>query len=155
MSTFAASSFKSTLSPLFFSSLTISSIAATQTDGEALRKARQQLTILHYEQNVGKRKGDFLFVVDDMLDYRSLSDFKSEKARALFVEWQKKKAQLQQDMTLLEQKREEYSSANAGMKNNMRNTILTLERKIESGQQELERMEYEVRRLEHDAVYKK
>ncbi|MBR5861374.1 MAG: tetratricopeptide repeat protein [Bacteroidaceae bacterium] len=138
-----------------FSYAQISSIAATQTDGEALRKARQQLTILHYEQNAGTRKGDFLFVVDDRLDYKSLSDFKSEKARALFVEWQKKEAQLRQDVTLLEQKRDEYSSANAGMKNSMRNTILTLERKIESEQQELERMEYEVRRLEHDAVYNK
>ena len=132
----------------------IASIAATQTDAETMRKARQQLTMLLYEQNTSVRKGDFLFVIDDRLDYKSLSDFKSAKARTLFAEWQKRTAQHVRNVALLQQKRDEYAASNSSARNRMRNTILSLEQKVESEAGELYEMECEIRRLEQETLYR-
>ena len=132
----------------------IASIAATQTDAETMRKARQQLTMLLYEQNTSVRKGDFLFVIDDRFDYKSLSDFKSAKARTLFAEWQKRTAQHVRNVALLQQKRDEYAASNSSARNRMRNTILSLEQKVESEAGELYEMECEIRRLEQEVLYR-
>lgn len=132
----------------------IASLAATQTDENVLRKARQQLTMLLYEQNTASRKGDFLFVIDDRFEYKSLSEFKSMKARSLFTEWQKRSKAQRQNVKLLQQKRDEFAAANVAVKNRMRNAILTLERKVESEEEALKRMELDIRRLEQEVLYK-
>lgn len=132
----------------------IASVAATQDDEAVMRKARQQLAMLMYEQNAGAKKGDFVFVIDDRYDYKSLSDFKSAKARAMFVEWQKRTKQQRQNVSLLEQRRDEFATSNAVARNRMRNTILTLERNVESEEEALLLMEKEIRRLEQEVLYK-
>ena len=63
----------------------IASIAATQTDAEALRTARQKLFMLSLdEDSKSAAKHDFVFVLDDFTDYYALSDFRSAAARAAF-----------------------------------------------------------------------
>ena len=132
----------------------ISSIAATQTDEDAVRRACQQLAMMMYDQDTELRKEDFIFVIDDNCDYSNLSDFKSEEAKALFQEWQNGTKQLKANILLLEMKRDEYASANKAAKAAMAGEILTLEKDVESEEDRLDAMEYEIRRIEQEVIYK-
>lgn len=126
----------------------ISSIADTQDDEEVVRQAKQRYTMLQY--GIGKESGkkDFLFVLDDARDYTTLSDFVSDAARELFVEWQKRKITQENNIALLERKRDEYAAADESGKAEMSGTILALERDVEEEQRTLAGIECEIRRLE-------
>ncbi len=132
----------------------IASIADTQDDENAVRKARQQLALLHYAKSETSKKGEFLFVVDDQRDYRTLSDFRSDKARSLYKEYMVRKERHADNIELLEQRRSEYSASNAAKRSRMESGILSLEDKVEKEHKELKRIELEVRRLEHEKLYK-
>jgi hypothetical protein len=119
-----------------------------------MRRARQQYTMLLYAGASKAEKGDFLFVVDDIRDYHSLSDFKSESARGLYKEWQARNAALADNMALLEELRGEYAVAAKSRKDTMRAKILGLENSIEVEEEALGRMLLEVRRLEQAELYK-
>lgn len=131
----------------------ISSIAATQTDEELVRRANQQLVLLMYARDAGRNNGDFLFVIDDLNDYTSLDDFRSDAARELFKEWQAAMKKHRDDVVLLENRRNEYASSTAAARESMSNLILTLESRVEDDDAALKTMEYEVRRLEQEALY--
>ncbi len=131
----------------------ISSIADTQDDEERLRKATQQYAMLLYGIARGDSKADFLFILDDTRDYTRLSDFVSETARELFVEWRKRKVQQEDNIALLESKRDAYASANAKGKEAMRDEILSLEKSVEEEQEWLAVVERDIRRLEQEALY--
>ena len=133
----------------------ISSIADTQRDEDVVRDAQRQMTMLIYAQDAARKSGDFFFVIDDLNDYRSLSDFKSSAARELFKEWQSGVKEHESDIRLLDSRRDEYASATAAGKAKMRDTILELESKIESDARALKLKEYEVRRLEQEEMYGK
>lgn len=131
------------------------SIADTQTDAEVVRKARQQLAMLLYDVADDKKKtGDFLFVIDNALDYTSLNDFKNAQAKALFQKWQKGSAQYEENVKVLQQKRDAYAVAGDAAKARMRNEILNLEQQVDSDYYSLQEMEFEIRRLEIDTIYK-
>lgn len=136
-----------------FSRAQISSIADTQDNPEVVRKATQQYAMLLYSTELAANKKDFLFVVDDSYDYTRLSDFTSEVAREMFVEWSRRKMLQQSNVELLELKRDEYASATKAEKNLMRDAILSLEKEIEEEQEKLTLMEYEIRRLEQGELY--
>lgn len=132
----------------------LSSIAATQQNEDELRKARVQLTMLLYADVESDKKGDFMFIIDDTRDYTKLSDFKSSQARNLFVELQKRQKQHKADIAMLEQQREKYAAGNTAFKQSISAAILRLEAKIEAEQAALEKMEFDVRRLEQEKLYK-
>ena len=129
-------------------------IASTQVDADAVRNARRQLAMLQYELRDEKKEGDFLFVIDDALDYTSLGDFKSAEARALFQKWQKGSAQHEKDVAALRQKRDAYAVATNAGKARMSEDILRLERKVDGDYTALQQMEREIRRLETGVIYK-
>ena len=131
----------------------ISSIAATQTDADAVRRAHQQMAMLLYVRDTDGRDGEFLFVIDDLHDYTSLDEFRSTEARELFSEWQERVKQHGRDIEQLAAHRDEYARSSAAAKHGMRQTILQLERKVEEDDLMLKRMEYEVRRIEQAALY--
>ena len=132
----------------------ISSIAATQTDEDAVRRARQQLAMMMYDKDTELRKEDFIFVIDDNCDYNNLSDFKSEEAKALFQKWQNGTRQLKANIVLLDMKRDEYASAGNAAKSAMAEEILSLEKAVEEEDSRLDAMEYEIRRIEQEEIYK-
>lgn len=132
----------------------ISSIADTQDDDEVLRKASQQYAMLLYSVAQSDDKADFLFVIDDDRDYIRLSDFVSESARELFVEWRKRRIMQEDNIALLERKRDEYASASVVEKEEMSDEILALESEVEEEQVTLEVMERDIRRLEQEELYK-
>ena len=72
----------------------IASIAATQTDQEAVRKAQQALFRLGLQMQAEVKKNDFTFVIDDFTDYHSLDNFKSAEARQLYIDWEAKQKAL-------------------------------------------------------------
>lgn len=132
----------------------IASIAETQANENVVRKARQQMAVLIYSHEEESEGEDFLFVIDDMRDYTKLNDFRSEKAKKMFVNWRKRTAQHQQDLKALELKRDAYADAGKAEKQRMGSSILELEGRVERQHTELERMEWEIRRLEHEVLYK-
>ena len=72
----------------------------------------------------------------------------------MFVNWRKRTAQHQQDLKALELKRDAYADAGKAEKQRMGSSILELEGRVERQHTELERMEWEIRRLEHEVLYK-
>ena len=132
----------------------IASIMDTQTDEDMIREARRQLMMSLYAGKGDGARGDFLFVVDDTRDYRSLSDFKSAAARKLYEEWQTRSRNHAADVAALGKMRDEYAAAGKSAKNRMKDGILALERKVEKEYVLLERILLEVRRLEQTELYK-
>ena len=131
----------------------LSSIAATQTDEDAVRKARQQMALLMYAQKTAGKKEDFFFVVDDLHDYKTLSDFKSDRARGLFKEWQERTKQHARDVEQLDALRDEYALSSQSVKSRLKPQILQLERKVEADAVALRNAEYEIRRVEQELLY--
>ena len=131
----------------------IGSIAATQTDADAVRRAHQQMTMLLFVRETNANNGEFLFVVDDLHDYKSLSEFKSAEARELYREWRERVQQHERDIEQLAALRDGYARSSAAVKHEMRQEILLLERKVEEDDLAIKRMEYEVRRIEQGALY--
>lgn len=127
-------------------------IAATQVDDNLVREARRQQTILFYEQPDERNDRDFLFVIDNATDYTALNNFKSAKARELFVQWQKDSAQHKKNETALQHKRDDYATATNAVKSRMASEILRLERQVEMDARTLELMEYEIRKLELEVL---
>jgi hypothetical protein len=83
-----------------------------------------------------------------------LSDFKNEEAKRLFQEWQDGTKQLKGVVHLLDMRRDEYASADKAAKEKMTEDILLLEKEIEEEEMRLKAMEYEIRRLEQEEIYK-
>lgn len=133
----------------------LSSIAATQSDAEAVRKAARQLTKIAYEQSEVSKENEFFFVIDDARDYTALSDFKNAQARSLFQKWQKAETLQKRNIELLQQKRDAYASSSGAQKVSLSSEILRLEEQVEKDAESLTRMEYEIRRLEIENFYKK
>lgn len=125
------------------------SIKETQTDAEALRKARQQYALLQFDDTAeDASKGDFLFVIDDATDYTTLEQFKSKEARTMFVKWQEESVKLRKQQKTLDGRRDDYAASGLAAKQKMSAEILALEKKCEEDAQRLKNMEKEIRRLE-------
>lgn len=133
---------------------TISSISDTWADEALLRKARQQLTLLAYADDDEVDSDAAVFVIDDTREYRSENEFRSPKARELFVKWKNSCAKYKKDVELLEGKREEYASSPRARKSAMREDILALEARLEKEYGELVSMEREIRRMEQETLYR-
>lgn len=138
-----------------FSLSRLVSIADTQNDAELVKKARRSFAMLMYEQPDVQKGGDFLFVLDNSKDYTALSDFKSREARTLFQKWQKESAQHSKNVELLQQKRDAYASSTDAARASMAAEILRLEKQVDNDYYSLQQMEYNVRKLEMDYLYKK
>lgn len=123
----------------------LNSIGVTQHDEDAVRKARQQLAMLQFEMVNDDERGDFLFVLDDMTDYTSLSNFRSGEARKLFIEWQKRTSAYKRDSAALENQRARYASEGAAGKQKLAAGILKEERRLETEYEALQQMEKMIR----------
>lgn len=132
----------------------ISSIAETWADEDVVRKARQQLAMLAYARVVDTKGEAPTFLIDDTREYKTEADFKSADARALFVKWQKGCLEYKRELENLENKRDEYASANKAGKDSMRDGILALESKVENLYEQLVVLEREARRLEQEYLYR-
>lgn len=121
----------------------IASIKDTWKDNEdAIRTARQQLTLKQNALVESETDYDFSFIINDQLTYHSLNDFKNPSAKNKFADYQK---QMQEYETL--------SSTLSQLRQNPRGTtissqILQLESQLANLYQIIHQAEKQIRSLE-------
>ena len=126
----------------------IQSIAATQTDEQAVRKAQQALFRLSLEAQTEDKKNDFTFVIDDFTDYHSLDNFKSAEARQLYTTWIAKQEELKKLGQELEDKRERYTHSSSNERKSMTDELLRMEQAYERLETEVMGMPKAIRNME-------
>ena len=126
----------------------IQSIAATQTDDEAMHKAGHALLMLSLQNANEEEKEDFTFVIDDFTDYHHIDDFKSTEARQLFIDWQTKSASLAKQGKLLEERRAKYTQSSKDERQRMTEELLRAERLYELLETEVAEMPKAIRNAE-------
>ena len=132
----------------------LSSIADTQTDENVVRKARQKLLMLMYEQKDVVKSSGFLFVIDDLTEYTDVNQFKSPEAREMYDEWKKRSEKYSADVALLEKRRDEYAAANAGGKQKMSAELLQLENRLIDEADALDELLVRIRNTEKKFISK-
>lgn len=126
----------------------IQSIAATQTNAEAIRKAKQTLFKLGLDAQTENKKHDLTFVIDDFTDYHSLTNFKSTEARQLYIDWQAKQEKLVKLGKELEEKRTSYIHSSSNERRKMTDELLRMEQQYEQFETEVMGMPKSIRNLE-------
>ena len=126
----------------------LTSIAMTQSDLNAVRAARQRLTLLRYELTEKAQKGSFTYIIDDLTTYHELSDFKSQDAANLFQRWKELKHQYDTDVAKLDKQRDDYADASRQEKERMRDQLLEFEDKVLKTEQQINKMENDIRTTE-------
>ena len=127
----------------------ISSIAQTQPEGsdysQLIALARKE------EKDNHKQKGDFEFVINDAVTYRTLNDFQHGAARTLYsraMDMVQKKQHTDEELAYL---RLQYSQGTLG--NSASSTILALEKESENLHQEIEALKKQARNEEIRNIY--
>ena len=126
----------------------IHSIQATQTDEAALKKAQEALAGLALNTAKEKEEKAFTFIIDDFTDYHSLDDFKSPRARQLYVDWGNMQGQLRQLGEQLEAKRMQYTQSTADERRRMTDELLRMEQHYEQLETEVLAMPMHIRNAE-------
>lgn len=133
----------------------IQSIAATQTDQEAIRKAQQTLFRLRMSTQTVNKENDFTFVIDDFTVYHSLDNFKSDKARQLYKDWKTKQETLRQLAQKLEEQRTQYTHSSSSERRKMTDELLRMEQQHEQLETEVMNMPKTIRNLEINHIKNK
>lgn len=127
----------------------LDNIVMTQTDNNAVAKARQRLAKVTYSgKSNNTPKADFEFIVNDNRVYTSLNDFRNKEAKKMFQEVKKMKSDLKVLEDELEGLRDRYSKSGEGEKKSMTPGILDKEQRVESLRTEIEGMTTKIRNLE-------
>ena len=126
----------------------ITSIEESQTDLAAVRAARQRLTLLRYQLAEKAEQGSFTYIIDDFTTYHDVSDFKSPDAAQMFQRWTDLKHQYESDLSRLNRQRDEYADASRQEKQRMTGQLLELEEKVLNTEQQVIKMENEIRTTE-------
>lgn len=120
------------------------SIGETQTDEDAIRKARQNLFKLTVSENGMEEskatKGDFVFVLDDFTDYHRLADFHSDEAKTAYEQGVSLSKDLQAAYSKLEQKRAEWATSSPSAQAVLKPEILSLETECERLSAEIDKL---------------
>lgn len=126
----------------------LTSIADTQTDLNAVRAARQRLTLLRYELIEKAEQGSFTYIIDDFTVYHDLDDFKSPDAAKLYQRWTELKHQYDTDLAKLNKQRDDYANASRQEKERMSKQMLEFEEKVLKTEQQVVKMENDIRTTE-------
>jgi tetratricopeptide (TPR) repeat protein len=109
---------------------------------EAARKRLAEVSTTTTEVNSG---ADFTFVVDDNTDYHHLTDFKSEKAAALFTQLSTKESDCTQIVDRLNALRERYAVASDAERKNLSAAILDAESSVKKLSEEIDELSLTIR----------
>jgi hypothetical protein len=93
-------------------------------------------------------KTEACFVVNDLVVYSAEKQFRSNEARATYSELLKVKTLQQNDEQQLEGLRQQYHEANAVKREQLKSTILALEKKVEQQADKIKLMEKAIRNAE-------
>ena len=126
----------------------LTSIADTQSDLNAVRAARQRLTLLRYELTEKAEQGSFTYIIDDVTTYHNLDDFKCPDAAKLYQRWTELKHQYNTDLAKLNKQRDDYTNASRQEKERMTQQLLEFEEKVLKTEQQVIKMENDIRTTE-------
>lgn len=126
----------------------INSIRATWKDEQTVVSAQNRLEKVFNQTNTTQPVVDFTFVINDKRTYNYFSQFKSTTAQALFKNYQQKEKDLEQQQAKLQNLREQYIKGSAAGKDKLKPSILDLEKRIITLQNEVDSLEIEVRNAE-------
>ena len=126
----------------------LTSISDTQSDLNAVRAARQRLTLLRYELSEKTEQGSFTYIIDDVTTYHNLDDFKCPDAAKLYQRWTELKHQYDTDLAKLNKQRDDYANASRQEKENMTKQMLEFEEKVLKTEQQVIKMENDIRTTE-------
>ena len=100
------------------------------------------------QKDVEKISREFEFVIDDNVVYYKLGDFKSHAAKQSFTQYQHLQKQIDTLSNQLEQSRKAYMEGNAAEKNNLTQSILSDEKKLEDSIKEYNEVAVKTRNTE-------
>ncbi|MBP8777166.1 MAG: hypothetical protein KBH23_04190 [Bacteroidaceae bacterium] len=117
-------------------------------------KLRLQKTLENRTQSKEPKKAvkDFELVINDQYTYTSLKDFHSTNAKQQATQWKEKQKQYKVLMQNLCQARTKYATASAVEKQNMKLSILDLEKRERSLCEEIAQLELSIRREELKSI---
>ena len=126
----------------------LTSISDTQSDLNAVRAARQRLTLLRYELSEKAEQGTFTYIIDDVTVYHDLDDFKCPDAAKLYQRWTELKHQYDTDLAKLNKQRDDYTNASRQEKERMTKQLLEFEERVLKTEQQVIKMENDIRTTE-------
>ena len=136
----------------------IVSIAESQTDADALRKARQNLFKLSMQEGdtpSGKAAAaDFVLVIDDFTDYHRLADFHSPEAKDLYQQCLVCQDELTAIDKQLEEKRAQWTTASQAARASLGDEIRQLEQQQIEQTEKAASLEYQARNAEKQYLSK-
>ena len=123
-------------------------IRDTWTDKDAVKDALARLEAAREENPEDEQKNDFDFVIDDERTYHFLSDFRSEGAKNLMVQYMQVRKNYRRSLVELNDLRNEYQKADDSGKSELTPAIIDLERRLEQLYSQQNQMAKEVRQKE-------
>lgn len=126
----------------------LTSIADTQADEDNVRKGKQTLASIVYDQPQEEKKREFEFIIDDLTVYYRIADFRSSEARELFNRWQQEKQNHVSLGQKLDKKRDDYARSNTQQRTTMTAEILDLEKRVEELETTIRLLEVNIRNKE-------
>lgn len=126
----------------------IHSLKETWKDKKEVTQAKQRLEAAVHHRPQTQRSVDFDFVIDDNRTYYHLEDFKSAKARELYLKYQQLTKDYHQQQNKLDNQRQWYARANQEEKAKIAPAILDLEKRTREMSQEIDGMAIQIRNTE-------
>jgi tetratricopeptide (TPR) repeat protein len=129
----------------------IHSVKETWYDKNLVADAKVRLQTAFSEKPQIERSYDFEFVIDDQKTYHQLSDFKSAKAKGLFVQYRQSEKDLKQQQHKLRGLRAQYARMNDEKeKAKLAPAILDLEARVLNFTNEVKQMAVTIRNTEKE-----
>lgn len=133
----------------------ISEISKTWTDSLALAAALGRLRMSALRKNQQTTGREFTFVINDDLIYTRLADFKAPENNSRYFQLMELNERYQKISAALSNARENYHSAAQDEKEELREVILTAERRCQELRAEMKNLEKTIRNLEILCLTKK
>ena len=124
------------------------SLESTWKDQKIVDNARQRLeAAINHKPDI-QQNFDFEFVIDDHSTYHHLTDFKSPKAKQLYLKYEQMEKDYRQQTNKLTNQREGFARSDKDEQTKMAPAIRDLEKRIFQMSKELDKQAIEVRNAE-------
>ena len=131
------------------------SLKDTWKNPNDIQQAKQRITNAQNVSEEEEIKKDFELIINDILTYYTLQDFRSKEARELAARWVQETKNYTTLSNQLESKRDAYASANEQQRNSMKANILDMEKRIEVLEKLIAKLELDTRNAENQYLGKK
>ena len=126
----------------------LNSISDTWGFGNRLEALQRYQNVVS-QKALGADAGAFSFVINDVVVYHQLKDFRSPQSRQLYKQYAELESELNTDKRTLELQRDKFSNASAREQRQMREVMLKLENQINESLPKLQQMAKEIRYIEN------